>query len=393
MERRALSYLAPRSYVVSPEEPAGVNERLLEVDTRGRGSSARRQEDVSKFIVEHGTASISEIAEAFDVSPMTVHRDLKELAGQGVVRRFRGGASAQPAAVFESGIRYRMSAMQEAKQAIARSARSLVEPGMSLLLDDGSTVLALAHALTDLSPLTIITNYLETIKLFSQSPGTRLISLGGEYKAHHDCFLGAQCIADIASLRADIAFVSSSALGSGSAYHHDQEIAQVKVAMMQSARRRVLLADHSKLNAIALHRFADLSEFDLLITDDQASEEQLEDLVEHSVTFRIAPIGVDPTAKAPPTVSLSPEAVAFIREHGGKLYIWTELQAFYQGKTTPRAFTSFEPPPYRYFGRVFSSEPVEFYLAAGLNPGKITVALTSFPRRRIVAFWPGCLHH
>jgi hypothetical protein len=166
----------------------------------------------------------------------------------------------------------------------------------------------------------------------------------------------------------------------------------VKVAMMQSARRRVLLADHSKLNAIALHRFADLAEFDLLITDDQASEEQIEDLIENSVTFRIAPNEGDRAAKAPTTVTLSGEAVAFIRAHGGKLYIWTELQAFYQGKTTPRAFTSFEAPPYRSFGRVFSSEPVEFYLAAGLNPGKITVALTSFPRRRIVAFWPGCLH-
>jgi DeoR/GlpR family transcriptional regulator of sugar metabolism len=225
---------------------------------------------------------------------MTVHRDLKELAAQGILRRFRGGASAQPSGVFESSVRYRMSVMPEAKAAIARDAASLVEPAMSLLLDEGTTTLAVARLLTNIFPLRVITSYLETIKLFTESPNVRLISLGGEYRSNHDSFIGVQCIENLGALRADLAFLSTSAVGSGSAHHQEQEIVQMKRAMMACASRRVLLVDHSKLGTVALHRFADLHEFDLLISDDQASQSQVNDLVNHSVKFRLAQIAGPP---------------------------------------------------------------------------------------------------
>jgi len=267
----------------------GISEVDLVAGRAGRAPTTRRQEDVSLFILDRGTVTIAEVAEEFDISVMTVHRDLKELADQGTIRRFRGGASAQPSGVFESSVRYRMSSMTEAKQAIARKAKGLVEPGMAILLDEGTTTLALARILTDLSPLTVITSYLETIRVFTQSRQTRLICLGGEYRSNHDSFIGVQCLASLGALRADLAFLSTSAVGSGAAYHQEQEIVQVKRAMMQCASRRVLLVDHSKLGNVALNRFADLSEFDLLITDDGASESQLQDLADHAVNFQLAP--------------------------------------------------------------------------------------------------------
>jgi DeoR/GlpR family transcriptional regulator of sugar metabolism len=260
--------------------------------TVGRATTTRRQEEVSAFVLERGTVTIAEIAQAFGVSVMTVHRDLRELADQGVIRRFRGGASAQPSGVFESSVRYRMSSMVEAKQAIAEEARTLVEPGMAVLLDEGTTTLALARILGDITPLTVITSYLETIRVLSQSRETRLICLGGEYRSNHDSFIGVQCIASLGALRADLAFLSTSAVGFGAAYHQEQEIVQVKRAMMQCASRRVLLVDHSKLGTVALNRFADLGEFDLLVTDDQASTDQVRDLTDHGVNFRLAPSDV-----------------------------------------------------------------------------------------------------
>jgi DeoR/GlpR family transcriptional regulator of sugar metabolism len=241
------------------------------------------------FILERGSVTISEIAQAYEVSVMTVHRDLRELADQGVVRRFRGGVSAQPSAVFESSVRYRMSTMMQAKQAIAAYARTLIEPGMAILLDEGTTTLALASTLADVAPLTVITSFLETIRTLAPSRDLRLICLGGEYRANHDSFVGLHCINSLGTLRADIAFLSTSAVGQGAAYHQEQDIVQVKRAMMQCAGRRYLLVDHSKLGNVALHRFADLSEFDLLITDDQASPAQIKDLVDHGVHFELAP--------------------------------------------------------------------------------------------------------
>jgi DeoR/GlpR family transcriptional regulator of sugar metabolism len=257
-------------------------------ESANRTSASYRQEELARFILSRGSATIAEISEAYGVSVMTVHRDLNELARQGVIRKFRGGASAQPSGVFESSVRYRMSSMLAAKDAIAREAKTLIEPGMSILLDEGTTTLALAKILDDVAPLTVITSYLETIKLLSSSREVRLISLGGEYRSNHDSFIGVQCIAALETMRTDIAFLSTSAVGGGAAFHQEQEIVLVKRAMMASASRRVLLVDHSKLGTVALHRFAQLSEFDLLITDSEASDAQKEDLVNHSVNFKLA---------------------------------------------------------------------------------------------------------
>jgi DeoR/GlpR family transcriptional regulator of sugar metabolism len=256
-----------------------------------RRSASHRQEDITRFILERGTATIADISSAFGVSVMTVHRDLNELSRQGIVRKFRGGASALPSGVFESSVRFRLSSMVEAKEAIAAEAHSIIEPGMSILLDEGTTTLALARMLADITPLTVITSYLETIKVLTGFKDIRLISLGGEYRSNHDSFIGVQCIAALEAMRTDIAFLSTSAVGEGAAYHQEQEIVLVKRAMMASASKRILLVDHSKLMTSALHRFAQLSEFDLLITDDGLSKEQREDLVNHAVQFRLAPLG------------------------------------------------------------------------------------------------------
>jgi DeoR/GlpR family transcriptional regulator of sugar metabolism len=271
----------PQRGQLTPDEPKGA---------AGRMSRVNRQRELASYVLDHGTVTVIELVERFDVSQMTVHRHLTELERQGVVRRFRGGASAQPSGVFESNVLYRMSAMQKEKAAIARHARGLIEPGMSLLLDEGTTTLALAQLLAAYAPLTVITNYLETIKVVSEMSEIRLISLGGEYLKTHDSFIGVQCIENARSLRPDLAILSTSAIGDGQAFHQEQEIVLVKRAMMDSASRRVLLVDHSKLSTVALNRFASLDEFDLVITDDAASSEQIEDLANHSVAYQLAPM-------------------------------------------------------------------------------------------------------
>jgi predicted transcriptional regulator len=77
-----------------------------------RSSRANRKRELAQYVLDHGTVTVTELVERFGVSQMTVHRHLTELERQGVVRRFRGGASAQPSGVFESNVLYRMSAMQ-----------------------------------------------------------------------------------------------------------------------------------------------------------------------------------------------------------------------------------------------------------------------------------------
>jgi DeoR/GlpR family transcriptional regulator of sugar metabolism len=260
------------------------------VTPRRRASSAiARRERMAEYVMRQGSVAVSDLAEAFGVSVMTVHRDLDDLEAHGQVRKHRGGVTAQPSSVFESNIAYRLEANRAEKEAIARHLQHLIEPGMSVLLDDSTTALALARELGDVTPLTVVTNYLESIKLLCDVPGIRLIALGGEYHASHDSFLGVSCVDAIEAMSTDLAIVSTSAVSDRFAFHQEQEIVLVKRAMLRSAARRVLAVDHTKFERVALHRVAPLEEFDLIVVDAATDPAYVERLRERRLTVEVAP--------------------------------------------------------------------------------------------------------
>jgi DeoR/GlpR family transcriptional regulator of sugar metabolism len=255
---------------------------------RRRSGPARRQDAIGEFVLAQGSATAADLAERFQVSLMTIHRDLDELAHQGMVRRFRGGVTAQRSGVFESNIAHRMKSMRAEKDAIAEKALELVEPSMAIMLDDSTTTLALARRLDKITPLTVVTNFLDGLNLLSGMRGIRVVALGGDHDPLHNSFLGVSCIEAITSLQVDLCFVSTSAVCGGHASHQEPHVVIVKRAMLQSAKRNVLLADHSKLGRIALHKVAPLTTFERIIVDDGASPEALRDLTERKVNYDVA---------------------------------------------------------------------------------------------------------
>lgn len=280
-----------------PSEPA-LDEQVPR-ETRRLGLDGRQRIDlVREYVLAHYSVSPTELAQQFGVSVMTVHRDLAQLEQQGVVRRFRGGVTAQPSAVFESNVAYRVKAMQAEKAAIAEHARGLIEPGMAVLLDDSTTSLALARCMEGLSPLIVVTNHLGSLTTLRQFADIRLIALGGDYYAKYDSFVGMSCVAAVESLRVDIAFVSTYGVSGNHAYHPDQEIVAGKLAMLACAERKVLLVDHSKLGRKALHQVCPLSLFDLIVVDEGATASSLRGLDEAKVRYELAKIGPPPASRA-----------------------------------------------------------------------------------------------
>jgi DeoR/GlpR family transcriptional regulator of sugar metabolism len=255
---------------------------------QGTVGGASRRQAIAEHIMRHGSASVADLADVFGVSVMTVHRDLDELERQGMVRKFRGGASAQASSVFESNVAYRLTANQAEKEAIARHVAGLVDPGQSVMIDDSTTALAVARHLVEITPLTVVTNFLEAIKLLSGAPGIRLMALGGEYHATHDSFLGVACVDAVEAMSTDLVIVSTSAISDRYAFHQEQEIVLVKRAMLKSATRRVLAIDHSKLDRVALHRVAPLDDFDLIVVDSGAPAAVVAGLRERHLNVEIA---------------------------------------------------------------------------------------------------------
>ncbi|WP_345414835.1 DeoR/GlpR family DNA-binding transcription regulator [Actinomycetospora chlora] len=252
-----------------------------------RTRAARQQRIVEHVLAQH-SASAAELVELTGVSLMTVHRDVDELARRGLVRKFRGGVSAQPTSVFESHSEYRRTVRLAEKNAIAAAALAMVEPGSSIMVDDSTTALALVRRLEEVGPLTVVTNYLPALEMLKEMSEVRLIALGGEHSRTHDSFNGIACMESIAAMSVDAAFVSTSSMTGSMTYHQEQEVVLVKRAMLESAARTVLLMDGSKAPRRALHQLLPLDRFDDLVVDEQMAEPLVVEMREH-VRVTVAP--------------------------------------------------------------------------------------------------------
>lgn len=258
----------------------------------GRGSVGRvaeRQARVAEHVLEKGSAGIKDLTDLFGVSLITIHRDLDELERRGILRKLRGHVTAQPSSRFDSSVRYRLRTATAGKEALARAALAHVRPGDSVILDESTTALMAARLLPEKSPVTVITNFVLAMNELHGIRGVDLIMLGGEYLPALQAFGGVVCEASLSVVRADIVLMSTSAVSGCFALHQDGEIMRGKRAMMASAKRRLLLVDHTKFDKVALHRLAHLSDFDLVIVDAGVGEAQLEELRENDIAFEIAP--------------------------------------------------------------------------------------------------------
>ena len=265
-----------------PGEPATDGPRPPRLSPEGR------QARITDLVLDTGSMSAQELSELFGVSVMTIHRDLDELQRQGVLRKARGAATAQPSGTFESNVEYRAKANIEAKRMIAQYACRHVEPGMSVLLDDSTTSLQMLPHLAALTPLTVATNYLSALNELARMRDVRVIALGGQYDMHHDSYLGTVCVDAIRALRFDVAFLSTSAVRDGYAFHQEDRIVAVKREMVEAATRSHLLIDHTKLARNAMHRLLPVHRFESIIVDAGVPEAALASLRDHDVRVDVA---------------------------------------------------------------------------------------------------------
>jgi DeoR/GlpR family transcriptional regulator of sugar metabolism len=251
-------------------------------------TQAERQAWITAQILEQGSVQVDELAERFQVSRMTIHRDLDDLEAQGVLRKVRNGATAQPSSLFESDIRYRIHRNTKEKEAMCRAVMQYIEPGQAIFLDEATTLLPLVRLLPAVAPLTVITNFLPILNELSACKGIHLIALGGEYLPRFDTFTGLLTEQTMATLHADAFITSTTAAFQGVAYHPDQQVVRVKKAMIAHSTKQFLLIDHTKFGKTALHEVAPLQSFERVVVDAGVDTERLEHLRAMGVKVEVA---------------------------------------------------------------------------------------------------------
>ena len=214
-------------------------------------------------------SDMESLAAELQVSSSTVRRDLEALEQLGLVKRTHGGvvwvgdktSGSRPYAFDQ-----RMGYQHDAKRAIAKTARSLVSPGQTVLIDGGTTTFYLAQELLG-QPLQLVTNSLPIANLFLNDDNVELILTGGLMYPRYGVLLGPTAEHILSTIHTKTLFLSVAGVHNNALYNQNLLLVQSERKMMEQAQEVVLLVDSTKFGQQALARLGDLAEVDTVVTD------------------------------------------------------------------------------------------------------------------------------
>jgi DeoR family transcriptional regulator of aga operon len=234
-----------------------------------------RQERIAALVEEQGFVRVGDLAARFGVSTVTARTDLQSLEAHGRVRRIRGGA--MPAGVLPSEQPFEVAEHDLAteKAAIGSYAAGLVADGDTVLLDVGTTTTAIARALVarmELREVTIVTSGLRVaLELERAWPRISVVVTGGTLRPLQHSLVNPLGTVMLERLNAAIAFIGCNGVDvQGGVTNINLPEAEIKRAMLLAARRRIVVADGSKLGEVEVAKVCDLAEVSTVVTDRSA---------------------------------------------------------------------------------------------------------------------------
>jgi DeoR/GlpR family transcriptional regulator of sugar metabolism len=275
-------------------------ERVMEetpgLDTGAKRPALARQRQtlILERVREEGAVRVADLVRALGVSDMTIRRDLELLHDRGLIEKVHGGAAAiEGSALFEPGFTVKSTLMQSEKTLIAASAAVLVTPGTAIAISAGTTTFALARRLTDIPGLTVLTNSVPVADvLYKDGRPDQTVILSGGVRTPSDALVGPFAVEVIRSLHVDTVFMGSHGMDIRAGFTTPNILeAETNRALIESGRRLVVLADHTKWGIIGISSVARLEDADTIITDsglDPAARSQLASAVRRLMLVDIA---------------------------------------------------------------------------------------------------------
>lgn len=241
--------------------------------------AAERHQAIVREAQERGRVDVASISEQLGVTPETVRRDLTALERRGLVRRVHGGALPVSPDEVEPSILTRLQRGEVEKRRIAERAVQELPSQGSILLDSGSTTLALARLLPSDLGLAVVTNSVAIAAVLANRSDIELHLLGGNIREITGAAVGSWAVDALRDTRVDVAFLGTNGFSVDYGLTTpDAAEAAVKRAMVAAARRPIVLAESSKAGRSQFQRFARIEDISMLITDDALDDETTDEL-------------------------------------------------------------------------------------------------------------------
>jgi DeoR family fructose operon transcriptional repressor len=241
--------------------------------------ATERQQEILAWARRDGRAEVKDLADALDVTPETVRRDLTALERRGLLRRVHGGAIPVERLGIEPAVADRESRMASQKERIAKAALDELPDGGSIILDAGTTTIRLAEMLPTERELTVVTHSLPVAMLLASRANITLHLLGGTVRGRTLAAVGPWAESAMADVYADVAFLGTNGLTTERGLTTPDLVeARVKRALVAAARRTVVLTDHTKFGRVDFAQVVPLSDVDTLITDSELEPDLAEEI-------------------------------------------------------------------------------------------------------------------
>jgi DeoR/GlpR family transcriptional regulator of sugar metabolism len=250
-----------------------------------------RRKQILNLLEELGTLNVGDLADRFAVSVVTIRKDLDDLQREGLLQRTFGGAVFSHRSRFNRSFFERVQMHWQEKRAIAAVALGYIKDGDTIILDAGSTTLALAQLLKEQVKSAFIITCSVPVALELSSAGYDILLLGGFVRNKSLALLGRETLAILERYSADKAFLGSSGFTAEKGHSTpNPDDAQIKEAIMRVSNESYVLVDSSKYGHNCLTSFTRLCDVDLTITDSHLSSSNAKTLEAAGATLRIADI-------------------------------------------------------------------------------------------------------
>lgn len=256
-------------------------------------STDQRRAAILEEVANSHIVNVADLSQRFQVSEVSIRRDLDRLAQHGLLKRVHGGAVAIPGSALNQSYNAKIQRNINEKECIGRAAAKLIKPGEQVIFDASTTALQVAKNISgDLlksGDLTIITASLPILLEIGHWTGIHVILLGGIYLPEFRSFVGPQTLSNLEGLYPDKAFIGTDGLTltRGATGSNILE-AEVNRAMARSASEVILVADSSKILQIGLTSIVPIERIDKFVTNEGAPADFIEALKERGIDVILA---------------------------------------------------------------------------------------------------------
>lgn len=254
----------------------------------GAPGLSARQRDILSYARKRGEVQVEPLAEAFEVTPQTIRRDLNQLRRLGLLQRVHGGAIAHDG-VANLGYEARRRLAAGEKAAIGARAAELIPHDSSLFLNIGTTTEQVAKHLIHHAGLLVITNNINVVNDLLPCENIQIMTAGGVVRREDGGIVGNTTVDFIEQFKVDYAVIGASAIDQdGAILDYDPREVSVARAIISNARSILLVADSMKFQRSAPMRIGNISQVDYFITDQRPPQRFCAICREHQVRIEVA---------------------------------------------------------------------------------------------------------